>query len=195
MGNGLGGFDPDCDARHIGKVAKQEKQMHSLRTIIKINKPVADPTRNNIAVQENIKTKHVVSPFTSIPSEPIDEIGKYPYLVIRLMPAVYQRHQITVYRGEALAKISHDKNFVQHPEPITDEGVITPGCRKLILDAVFEAVTRTKFRMAVVWGEEEASYVEPDGSINESTEPPSGGVPLPNKIAFDQREIIDISKQ
>ena len=47
----MGGFDPDCDARHIGKVAKQEKQMHSLRTIIKINKPVAEPTRTDISAQ------------------------------------------------------------------------------------------------------------------------------------------------
>ena len=47
----MGGFDPDCDTRHIGKVAKQEKQMHSLRTILKINKPVAEPTRNDIVTQ------------------------------------------------------------------------------------------------------------------------------------------------
>lgn len=77
------------------------------------------------------------------------------------------------------------KNFVQHPEPITGDGVITPNCRTFILNAVFEAVTRTKFRMAVVWGEEEVSYVEPDGSINESSEPPSGGLQFPNNIAFD----------
>ncbi len=137
----------------------------------------------------------VSSPFTTIPSEPIDEVGKYPYLVIRLMATVYQRHQITVYRGEASVEIGHDKNFVRHPEPITDDGAITPDCRTLILNAVLEAVKRTKFRMAVIWGEEEVSYVEPDGSIDESTEPPSGGVPLPNKIAFDQREIIDLSKK
>ncbi len=169
--------------------------MHSLRTIIKINKPVTDPTRNNIAAQENIKTKRVVSPFASIPSEPVDEIGKYPYLIIRLMPAVYQRHQITVYRGEPLVTIGHGRNFVQHPEPITDEGVITPGCRTLILNAVLEVVKRGPFRMAVVWGEKEASYVERDGSIEESTVRPSGGIPLPNKIAYDQREIIDLSKK
>jgi len=47
----LGGFDPDCDAHHIGKVAKQEKQMHSLPTILKINNPVAEPTRNDIVTQ------------------------------------------------------------------------------------------------------------------------------------------------
>ena len=105
MGNGLGGFDPDCDTRHIGKVAKQEEQMYSLRTIIKINKPVTDPTRNNIAAQENIKTKRVVSPFASIPSEPVDEIGEYPYLVARLMATVYQRHQITVYRGNLWSQL------------------------------------------------------------------------------------------
>ena len=136
----------------------------------------------------------VSSPSTTIPSEPIDEIGKYPYLIIRLMPAVYQRHQITVYRGEPLVKISHDKNFVRHPEPITDDGAITPDCRTFILNAILEVVKRGPFRMAVVWGQKEVSYVERDGSINESTEPPSGGVPLPNKIAFDQREIIDLSK-
>ncbi len=136
----------------------------------------------------------VSSPSTSIPSEPIDEVGKYPYLIIRLMPAVYQRHQITVYRGEPSVEISHDKNFVRHPEPITDDGAITPDCRTLILNAVLEVVKRGPFRMAVVWGEKEVSFVERDGSINESTEPPSGGVPLPNKIAYDQREIIDLSK-
>ena len=139
-------------------------------------------------------SSYVVSPSISLPSEPVNEDGKYPYLIIRLMPAVYQRHQINVFRGEPLVEIGHSKNLVQHPEPITDDGVITPGCRTLILDAVLEAVTRTKFRMAVVWGEKEASYVEPDGSINESTEPPSGGVPLPNKIAFDQRKLVDLPK-
>lgn len=139
-------------------------------------------------------SSYVVSPFTSLPSEPVNEVGKYPYLIIRLMATVYQRHQIAVYRGEPAVKMGHGNNFVQHPEPITADGVITPGCRTLILNAVLEAVTRTKFRMAVIWGEEEASYVEPDGSINESTEPPSGGVPLPKKIAYDKREIIELPK-
>jgi hypothetical protein len=162
-----GGFDPDCDARHIGKVAKQE----------------------------SIMSKQLISPFTSLPSEPIDETGKYPYLIIRLMATVYQRHQITVYRGEPFVEISHSKNLVQHPEPITEDGVITSGCRTLILNAVLEAVKSTGFRMAVIWGEKEVSYVEKDGSIEASTVRPSGGVPLPNKIAYDQREIIDLSKE
>lgn len=137
----------------------------------------------------------VSSPFTTIPSEPINEVGKYPYLVVRLMATVYQRYQITINRGEPLVKISHDKNFVRHPEPITDDGAITPDCRTFILNAVLEVVKRGPFRMAVVWGEKEVSYVERDGSIEESTVRPSGGIPLPNKIAYDQREIIDLSKE
>ena len=110
------------------------------------------------------------------------------------MPSVYQRERIADHRGEPLVTMGFCTNFVQHQEPITDDEAITPGCRTLILNAVREAVARTKFRMSVIWGEEEASYVELDGSINQSTKLPLGGVQLPNKIAFDQRVIVDLPK-
>ena len=127
------------------------------------------------------------SPFTLLPTEPIDEIGKYPYLVVRLKHGWYQRHQISIYYGEPSVTISHDKNFVQYPELIPDGGVIPHGCRTLILNAVFNVIVKTKFRfrMAVVWGEKEVSYVEQDGSIDESTVRPSGGAQAPCKLAYD----------
>ena len=67
---------------------------------------------------------------------------------------------------------------------------IPPAARQVLLDAVAEAVQRTRFRMCVVWAPGESSYVERDGSIDESTTPPSGGVALPAPIAFDRRERI-----
>lgn len=132
-------------------------------------------------------SKQLVIPFTSIPSEPIDEGNKYPYLIVRLMSAVYQRENIDVRKGEPLVAISPHKTYVQHPEPIADDGNMSIGCRTLLLNAVKDAVNRTKFRMSVIWGKADASYVELDGSINASTEIPSGGIQLPNKLAFDQR--------
>lgn len=136
-------------------------------------------------------SKRAVSPFTSIPSEPISGVGKYPYLVVRIMAAVYQHERIAVREGEPSVAISPQKTYVQYPEPITDDGRLSDDCRTLLLNAVKEAVMRTKFRMSVVWGEGDASYVEPDGSIQQSSSTPSGGVQLPNKIAFDQRVVVD----
>lgn len=131
---------------------------------------------------------------TIIPSEPVDESNKYPYLVVRIMPAVYQRERIDVRIGEPSVAISPNRTYVQHPEPITDDGSMSVGCRTLLLNAIKEAVNRTKFRMSVIWGEGDVSYVEHDGSIKASTVIPSGGIQLPNKLAFDQRVVTDFQK-
>ena len=138
---------------------------------------------------------NVVSSFSFLPSEPVNESATYPYLVVQIMASVYQRHYIRVYQGEASVEISHYRNFVRYSEPVTDNGTITPAYRTYLLDAVLHAVQSTRFRMAVVWGEIEASYVEPDGSIEEFIEPPTGGVSLPNKVAFDQQIEKDTSKK
>lgn len=136
-------------------------------------------------------SKQLVSPFTSIPTEPIADGNKYPYLIVRLMPAVYQRERIDIRKGEPLVAISPGTTYVQHPEPLNGDGSMSVDCRALLLNAVKEAVQRTRFRMSVIWGERAASYVELDGSINASTQIPSGGIQLPNKLAFDQRVVTD----
>ncbi|MEI8172711.1 MAG: tetratricopeptide repeat protein [Deltaproteobacteria bacterium] len=125
-------------------------------------------------------------PFSDIPSEPLDKpSSEYPYLVVRLMSGVYQRERIYIRQGEAAVYIGHGSCFLRHPDPFDEEGIIREGCRKLLLDGVMAAVLKTRLRMCVVWAPDKASFVEMDKTINESNEPPSGGITLPSKVAFD----------
>ena len=136
-----------------------------------------------------------ISPFTDIPAEPIAApTTQYPYLVVRIMSAFYQRERIDVRQGEPAVQIGTGKSFVQHPEPWLDANAISEGCRNLLLKGVIAAVDRTKFRMCIVWDKESCSFVERDGVINESTESPSGGVNLPRKLAFDQSIVVKESE-
>ena len=133
-------------------------------------------------------TFNTVAPFTNQPPEPrANPKGKYPHVVVRLMCAVYQRESIDICQGVPSVLIGTRRSYVQHPAPYTEDGRLSEGCRKLLLDGVLEAVVRTARRMCVVWAPGVCSYVEHDGQINDSNEAPSGGVGLPNQIAFDVR--------
>lgn len=139
----------------------------------------------------NVESAHKgpkVAPFSTHPFEPLDNPkGDYPYLVIRLMSAVYQREPIEIRQGTSRVHIGHRTTYVQHRSPRTPEGQVSEECRLLLLQGVREAVRRLKHRMCVVWQHNSCSFVESDGTINESGDPPSGGATLPNSIAFDQR--------
>lgn len=121
--------------------------------------------------------------------------GRYPYLVVHLMPAVYQREEIAVHRGEARVHIGHRDTFIHHPEPFNSDGSVAGPCRALMIAGTLKAVQRSRFRMCVVWSPTECTFVERDGSTKESVDPPSGGlgpggvggIPLPSDIEFDQR--------
>ena len=140
-------------------------------------------------VRKTLPTGRSVVPFPDIPAEPLENpTGSYPYLVIRIYSAVYQRESIDIRQGDPSVHIGPRCTYVQHPSPWYPESELSLGARQLLLQGVSEAVTRLGFRMCVVWGKESCSFVERNGIINESTEPPSGGVALPVKIAFDRRE-------
>jgi|GEM_PF-2010544 len=133
-------------------------------------------------------SNETVSPFSTIPAEPLDNpAGKYPYLVVRIMSSVYQRESIEIREGEPSVHIGYRSSYVQYPTPVTTDGLISADCRTLLLNGVLEAVRRTGFRMSVVWQPGLCSYVERDGTINESEQTPSGGIALPAGIVFDQR--------
>ena len=117
------------------------------------------------------------------PAEAPPEI--YPYLVVRIYSAVYQRERIEIIQGEAAVEIRAKGTFVRHPQPFNSQGELSDGCRRLLLDGVLEAVQRTHFRMCVVWNSSSCSFVERDGIITESSDPPSGGINLP-KLAFHE---------
>ena len=128
-----------------------------------------------------------ISQFTQTPSEPLaGPVTQYPFLVVRIFSAFYQREQIEIRQGDPAVKIGAGKCYVQHPEPRLLNNDISDGCRTLLLAGVATAVNTTGFRMCIKWGEDTCSYVEHDGVINESSKSPSGGIAMPYKLAIDQ---------
>lgn len=139
-------------------------------------------------------SNETVSPFSTIPAEPLDNPARKSIgLVVRLMSCVYQSERIEIREGEPSVHIGYRSSYVQYPTPITADGLVSEGCRTLLLEGVLAAVIRTGFRMSVVWQRGVCSYVERDGTITESEQPPSGGISLPAGIVFDQR--VPLSKK
>ena len=109
-----------------------------------------------------------------------------PYLVVRLAAAAYQREPIKVLHGPTpLAQIGTGCCMVVHPNAHDEQGSLTAECRNFLIGAVRNAVIATRFRMCLVWSPSICAFVEIDGSVRDSSEPPSGGFPLPFRIAFD----------
>lgn len=121
------------------------------------------------------------------PDDLIGDVGSscYPFIVIRLMSAVYQAERICVRRGPTLAHVGWRTSLLQHPDPVKPNGQIDDEAKALLIGAVLAAVKRTGLRMCVVWGPAWCSFVEADGSTKHSFEPPSGGFQLPRSIVFD----------
>ncbi len=121
---------------------------------------------------------------------PDDGVGRYPFIVVRLMSAVYQAEKVKVSHGKASAGVGVKNSFLRHPSPFKSDGQISNDARDLLLAEVLSAVRKTRFRMCVVWGPAWCSFVEADGSIKSSFDPPSGGFPLPTTIEFDDPKTL-----
>jgi hypothetical protein len=96
--------------------------------------------------------------------------------------------------GEPHVEIGFRGSEVRHPEPFTDTGEISAGCRELLVRGVLAAVQKGRFRMCLVWSRGACTFCERDGVTLDSNEPPSGGfgsggvngTPLPVNIRFDR---------
>ena len=75
--------------------------------------------------------------------------SEFPYIVTRLMPAVYQNE------------------IVEH---FTD--------RQKLIEDVKARVKKARFRMCIVFGPKDAVFINPDGTVIESSNVPSGGFNL-----------------
>lgn len=98
----------------------------------------------------------------------------YPYLIVRIFTAIYQRERIAFCIGPPVVEIVNRSCFVQHPAPFAADGTVSPACRALLLAGVQDAVRRLPFRMCVVWAAQACTYVETD-SMFDSDQPASGG--------------------
>jgi hypothetical protein len=103
--------------------------------------------------------------------------GSYPRLVIRVYSAVYSRVLIDLQcREPAEAKIASSSASLCHPGIDPETRTLSPAARQFLAEAVLIAVRRTGLRMCLVFGERDALFIEKDGSMNPSNDPPSGGL-------------------
>jgi hypothetical protein len=115
----------------------------------------------------------------------------YPYLIVRIFTAIYQRERIRIRVGSPAVEFVNRRCFVQHPVPFAVDGTLNSACRELLILGVQAAVRRLGFRMCIVWAESSCTYVETD-RINESAEPLSGGsVPVELKFKPQHYEPIE----
>lgn len=94
-----------------------------------------------------------------------------PYLVVRLMPAIYVRYPIEFLLQNG--SILHPKALIPlEPEPFDKDGGLTADCRRELIETVRFESRESGLRMCIVFGSDEAVYVEPSGGYF-SGSPPS----------------------
>jgi hypothetical protein len=98
--------------------------------------------------------------------------SRYPYLTVRFMACVYLRRELVF--GGVEAKNPGDVEV--DIDPPADPLHLTPGERAAVLNAALRECVRTRWRRCVRFGPEDWVYVEPDGSTDSTSPPPSGGL-------------------
>lgn len=112
----------------------------------------------------------------------------YPFVVVRVFAAVYQREPLHIVQGGKAVGVSRGDSFVRHPDPLLPDGSISPDCRELLIEGVQRAVREKGFRMCIVWGPKSCTFVEKE-SVNDSDEPPSGGLKLETEFPIDSPRV------
>lgn len=108
----------------------------------------------------------------------------YPKLILRLCASVYQTEAISLEQGEPYVRIGYRSSLLRHPNLCAGVRCLPPVCRQMLVAAVVVAVQRTRFRMCLVWDRANCSFVELDGAVEESSEPPSGGILVTQNPVF-----------
>ncbi|MEE1878166.1 hypothetical protein [Altererythrobacter litoralis] len=102
----------------------------------------------------------------------------FPYIVIRLAAAVYQCERLSLSNGSPSARIAHKNSQLIHPGVDEATGALDADARRFLEVTALNAVQKFGFRMSVIYAADDCVFLEPDGSINRSKEPPSGGLSL-----------------
>jgi len=99
---------------------------------------------------------------------------RYPYLVIRVFSAFYQREAVEFRIGKPAVNVENSHCYVQHPTPFSADGRMSSDCRALLIAGVQAAVRSLKFRICIVWTSGSCTYVEAD-AVFDASKAPSGG--------------------
>jgi hypothetical protein len=101
---------------------------------------------------------------------------KYPFVVLRAMAAVYVKRPVRFVDepSEPMNKVG----IVVHCPGALRRGKLSPEARQRLIETVKDQVRTGGYGQCIVLSPQEALYVEPDGTVKQSTHPPSGGVVL-----------------
>jgi hypothetical protein len=99
-------------------------------------------------------------------------------LVVRLMPAIYNRFPVDISDGPPFAEINLRSAQVSYPDPLADDGTVSMDCLLWLVEAVRNASASMRFPICIVLDDDEAVYFEPTGEFQYSRKPPRGGLPL-----------------
>ena len=103
---------------------------------------------------------------------------EYPYVVIRWMAAVYGEKPIKfIKKGES--KYTDDCFTVADSIPF-ENGNLTLKCKEKLIQLIQKHSRDTKLSMCLVLAKEHAIFIEPNGTVLVSKEPPSGGIRMDN---------------
>lgn len=93
------------------------------------------------------------------------EEGGYPYITWGGNPC----EVVEIRKGEPLAHIGNG-SFIQHPEPLTTDGIITEECRSALLGAACAFCKAHGGIVTIVWGVHGFSHAGVDANGNSSVQ-------------------------
>ena len=110
-----------------------------------------------------------------------DDPNPFPYIIERVMSGAYLRREVFFLEerdGEYFFNLveSHEDHCYIDECDVFVEGKITDTAREKLINIVSNTSQTNNCRMCVVFSTDNAVYCEPDGSKEELTEIPTGGV-------------------
>jgi len=106
---------------------------------------------------------------------------EYPFMVVRWMSGVYGKKKIVfVEKGES--GFQGDSLVVVAVGPCSACGQLPVESVPKLISLTMPVVMRDQRRMCLVLSKECAVFMEPDGKVNWSDEPPWGGIVIPDPV-------------
>jgi hypothetical protein len=102
---------------------------------------------------------------------------EYPFVVVHWMPGVYGRRRV-IFRREGETGFDGRDFVLAHPDPYDGEKRFAEDAFMELIQAIRATVRKYDRRMCLVISPVDSFYVEPDGRVTRSSEPPSGGLEM-----------------
>ncbi len=104
---------------------------------------------------------------------------KYPYLVTRAIPGFYLNTNINFVKDPTSISNKSSGITVHWEKVVYDsDGKISDDCRTALQSIAAERSQKFKLRVCLVYSESDCDYLEPNGTISVSTQPPSATLRL-----------------